>query len=254
MERELVYGVHPVREVLMKGARACRFMLVARSPKDAAVKELLALARDRGVEVRMVGKDEVERAAPGGNHQGVAVDTEALEVRHIEDALGASEAGNSTLWLGLDGITDPQNFGAILRSAACFGAEAVLTTERRSAAVTPLVQKIASGAAEHILIVDAGNLNQAIRRLKDRGFWVYAAAAKGRPLAEVRVNGPAFLVIGAEGAGVRKRTRELSDELVAIPQAPGGVASLNASCAAAVLLFEFARRLGTFEAARPVES
>ncbi len=238
---EIVFGVHPVREVLRRGARRCKAVFVSRSTKDASIKEVLSLARAAGVEVRFVGKDEIERMAPGGNHQGIALRTEEFPVHALEDAL-RSEPGR--LWLGLDQITDPHNLGAILRNAACFGAGTVVVTERRSARPTPLVQKIASGAAEYIRIVEAVNLNQSIRKLKDAGFWVYGAAAEGKPLSQVTLNDPAFLIIGAEGTGIRRRTRELCDELVSIPQAPGAVSSLNASCASAVMLFWASQQLG----------
>jgi 23S rRNA (guanosine2251-2'-O)-methyltransferase len=242
MAREFVYGIHPVREVLRKGERRCRELLVGRSPKDAAVKEVIALARQRGVTVSIVARDEVARKAPGATHQGVVLDAEPLRVLHLEDALGELEIGEHTIWVGLDGITDPYNLGAILRNAACFGATAVLLTERRSAGLTPLVQKVASGAAEYVKVIEAVNLNQSIRKLKDAGFWVYGAAVEGQPIDRVPLHGPAFLVIGAEDTGIRRRTRELCDELAAIPQAPGGVASLNASAASAVLLYA-ARRV-----------
>ena len=238
---EIVYGVHPVREVLQRGTRRSEVLFVSRSTKDASIKEVLSLARGAGVEVRFVGKDEVERLAPGGNHQGIAVRTEEFPLFVLEEALGANPG---KLWLGLDQITDPHNLGAILRNAACFGASTVVVTERRSARPTPLVQKIASGAAEYLRIVEAVNLNQSIRKLKDAGFWVYGAAAEGKPLPQVSLNDPAFLIIGAEGAGIRRRTRELCDELVAIPQAPGAVSSLNASCASAVMLFWASQQLG----------
>lgn len=245
MAREFVYGIHPVREVLRKGERRCRGLLVGRSPKDPAVKEILALARKAGVEVSIVAKEDVDRRAPGATHQGVALDTEALGTMNLDEALGRLDVNERTIWVGLDGITDPHNFGAILRNAACFGAAAALITERRSASLSPLVQKIASGAAEYVKVIEAVNLNQSIRKVKDAGFWVYGAAVEGKPLPQVSLNGPAFLVIGAEDRGIRRRTRELCDELAAIPQAPGGVASLNASAAAAVLLYETSRRLGS---------
>ncbi len=245
MTREFVYGIHPVRELLRRGVRPVRGLLIGRSPKDAEVKEILELARARGVEARIVGRDEIERRAPGGNHQGVALETDELPALTVEEALAQPGLSPQTIWVGLDEITDPHNLGAILRNAAAFGASALLVTERRSARLSPLVQKIASGAAEYVPVIEAVNLNQSLRLLKDANFWVYGAAAEGKPLDSVRVNGPCFLVIGSEGEGIRRRTRELCDELVAIPQAPGRVASLNASCASAVLLFEFARRLGT---------
>ena len=238
---EIVYGVHPVRQVLRRGARRCRELFVSRSTKDAGIKEVLALAREARVEVRFVGKDEIESMAPGGNHQGIAVVTEEFPLYVLEEALGTDPG---KLWLGLDQITDPHNLGAILRNAACFGARTVVVTERRSARPTPLVQKIASGAAEYVRIVEAVNLNQSIRKLKEAGFWVYGAAGEGKPLPEVRLNDPALLIIGAEGTGIRRRTRELCDELVSIPQAPRTVSSLNASCASAVLLYWASQQLG----------
>lgn len=238
MATEIVFGVHPVREILRRGARAASEVVVGRSPKDAAVKEILALARERGVRVRFAGKHDVELMAPGGNHQGVAMRVEELPTPDVEDLIGSTAIGPDTIWLGLDGITDPHNLGAILRNAACFGAGAVVVTERRSAKVTPLVQKIASGATEYVPVAEAVNLGGALDRMKSEGFWIYGAAVEGRPLGEVRFNGPALILVGAEGTGLRKSTRGRADELVAIPQAPGGVASLNASAATAVLLYE----------------
>jgi 23S rRNA (guanosine2251-2'-O)-methyltransferase len=248
METEIVYGVHPVREVLRRGARRGVEVLVGRSRKDPAVKEILGLARERGVPVRFAGKQDVERVAPGGNHQGVAIEVEALAVRGVEEHLAETAVDERTIWLALDGITDPHNLGAILRNAACFGAGAVIVTERRSAHVSPLVQKIASGATEHVPVLQETNLGTAIDRLKRERFWVYGAAVEGTALPDVAFHGPALLLVGAEGTGLRKSTRGRADELVAIPQAPGGVASLNASAASAVLLYETRRRLGPVRA------
>jgi 23S rRNA (guanosine2251-2'-O)-methyltransferase len=245
METEVVYGVHPVREVLRRGARRVLEVYVGRSRRDPAVKEILGLCRERGLSPRFADKQEVERLAPGGNHQGLAARVESLPVRTVEELIGATAIDERTIWVGLDGITDPHNLGAILRNAACFGAGAVIVTERRSAHLSPLVQKIASGAAEHVAVAEAVNLGTAIDRLRREGFWIYGAAVEGAPLTGVRFAGPALLLIGAEGVGLRRSTRNRVDELVAIPQAPGGIASLNASAASAVLLFEARRRLPT---------
>jgi 23S rRNA (guanosine2251-2'-O)-methyltransferase len=243
MVREMVFGVHPVMEVLRCGRRRAHEFYCGRSPKDAGIRKILSLARAAGVKVQQVDKEKIETLAPRMSHQGVVLDVDRLETLSLDDALNDLPRSKETIWLALDEVTDPQNFGAILRNAACFGAAAVMVTDRRSAGLTPLVQKIASGAAEHVPVIEAGNLNQSIRKLKTKDFWVYGAAVEGAPITEVSVNGPAFLLIGSEGRGLRKKTRELSDELVAIPQAPGGVASLNASCACAVLLHEFRQRI-----------
>ena len=244
MEIEIVYGVHPVLEVLRRGARNAREVLVGRSRKDPAGKEILTLARERGVPVTFAGKHDVELVAPGGNHQGVAIEVEVFPIRGVDEHLGLVAVDDRTIWLALDGITDPHNLGAILRNAACFGATAAIVTERRSAHVSPLVQKIASGATEYVPVLEEVNLGNAIDRLKREQFWIYGAAVEGTPLTDVAFHGPALLVVGAEGTGLRKSTRGRADELVAIPQAPGGVASLNASAACAVLLYEARRRLG----------
>jgi len=245
METEVVFGVHPIREVLRKGARECHELVVGRSKKDPAAKEILSLARQRKVPFRFGTKQEVERMAPGGNHQGFALVAAALRERELTEFLSTAEVNRRTLWIGLDGITDPHNLGAVIRNAACFGAAAVVLPQRDSARLTPLVQKIASGATEHVPVVQAPSVNHAIRQLRDEGFFVFAAATEGVPLPEIAFRGPALVLIGAEGRGLKRRTREIADERVAIPQAPGGVASLNASAAAAVMLYQVRRALGT---------
>jgi 23S rRNA (guanosine2251-2'-O)-methyltransferase len=242
--RETVFGVHPIREILRHGARTAHGLVTSRPKKDVLIREVLDLARDRGVAVGFVTRQEIERRFPGENHQGIGLEVDALTTLDLDDALGTIAVDQQTIWVALDEITDPHNLGAIIRSAASFGATAVLTTERRSAGVTPLVQKIASGATEYVGVVVVGNLGQAIQRLKAQGFWIYGAALEGDPLPAVRFAGPALLVIGAEGRGLRKSVRAAADRLVAIPKAEGGVASLNASCATAVLLYELRRHLG----------
>jgi len=244
METETVFGVHPVREVLAKGTRACHEVVVGRSSKDPAAKEILKLARMRKVPYRYGSRQDVERMAPGGNHQGFAMVADVLAERDLEEFLGTAETGKRVIWIGLDGITDPHNLGAVIRNAACFGAAAVVLPRRDSARLTPLVQKIASGATEYVPVVQAPSINHSIRRLREEGFFVFAAATEGVPLPEVRFVGPAFVLIGAEGRGLKRKTRELADERIGIPQAPGGVASLNASAAAAVMLYEVRRSLG----------
>ncbi len=240
-ELQLIYGVHPVLE-LLKGSRSAKRLYMRRKAGDPASRQIVELARKRGIEVRAVGDDVLRRLSKGGNHQGVILEAEAPRMLNMSDVLAQETPGPGTVWLGLDEITDPHNLGAIVRSAACLGGSVVLIPERRSVQLTPTVQKAASGALEKVKVVSVINLNQAILDLKEKGFWVYGAALEGKPLAEVKFQGPVLLLIGSEGEGLRQKTREHCDELVRIPQAPGGVDSLNASCACSVLLYEIARQ------------
>jgi 23S rRNA (guanosine2251-2'-O)-methyltransferase len=244
METETVYGVHPVREVLRAGARVAHEVVIGRSGKDPAAKEIVGLSRMRKVKYRFAGRQDVERMAPGENHQGFALTADALVERDLETFLSTADTGKRVIWIGLDGITDPHNLGAVIRNAACFGAAAVVLPRRDSARLSPLVQKIASGATEYVPVLQAPSINHSIRRLRDDGFFVFAAATEGVPLPDIIFEGPAYVLIGAEGRGLKRKTRELADERIAIPQAPGGVASLNASAAAAVMLYEVRRSLG----------
>lgn len=241
--RQTIGGLHPVRETLEAGVRRCHALFLARSPRDLDIQPILKLAQRRGVRVHYVESSDVERRGGGINHQGVLLEVEPHRPVSLGEALDGAGASNATVWMGLDEITDPHNFGAILRVAACFGASTILHTDRRSAKLTPLVQKIASGAAEYVRVVEETNLNASILKLKKAGFWVYGAALEGRPMEQVKFHGPALVLIGSEGKGLREKTREHCDELVRIPQAEGGVASLNASCAAAVMLYEVSRQI-----------
>ncbi|MEN8150414.1 MAG: 23S rRNA (guanosine(2251)-2'-O)-methyltransferase RlmB [Planctomycetota bacterium] len=244
METEIVFGVHPVREVLSAGKRTAHELVVGRSSKDPAAKDILKLARQKKIPYRIAGRQDVEKMAPGGNHQGFALVADALEERELEAFLSTADTGRKAIWIGLDGVTDPHNLGAVIRNAACFGATAVVLPQRDSARLSPLVQKIASGATEYMPVVQAPSINHSIRRLREDGFFVFAAALEGIPLPDLVFEGPAYVLIGAEGRGLKRKTREMADERVAIPQAPGGVASLNASAAAAVMLYEVRRCLG----------
>jgi 23S rRNA (guanosine2251-2'-O)-methyltransferase len=163
------------------------------------------------------------------------------------------------VWLALDGIEDPMNLGAILRSAACFGVQAALLPERRSAQVTPTVEKAASGGLEAVKVISVGNLNQAILQLRENGFRIVGSVApdykrpepesgrkpweKGpQPAFAVNYARPMLLVVGSEGRGIHLKVAEKCDDLVYVPQSPSGVESLNASAAAAVLLYEIFRQ------------
>ncbi|MBI4057135.1 MAG: 23S rRNA (guanosine(2251)-2'-O)-methyltransferase RlmB [Elusimicrobia bacterium] len=242
MPTQLIYGIHPIREILKSGRRRCHQLYLARSHNDTDIKEILARAKASGIRVAFTQEKELSRLTRGAVHQGVVLQVDLPTVWNLSDVLAESPPHSKTIWVGLNEVTDPQNLGAILRACACLGASVVILPERRSVSLTPTVQKSASGALECVKVVSVINLNQTILELKKKGFWVYGAAVSGKPLPYTKFAGPALLLIGSEGSGLREKTAEHCDHLVSIPQAPGGVESLNASCACGILLYEIQRQ------------
>ncbi|MCX5788765.1 MAG: 23S rRNA (guanosine(2251)-2'-O)-methyltransferase RlmB [Elusimicrobia bacterium] len=235
-------GRHAVEESLRARARGVRELWVLSGLQAEHIKELIGLARGAGARVRYVSKNELDRLGPG--HQGLAARVGEKPAAGLEEWLAglSAEAKKSAVLVALDQIQDPHNLGAIARAASCLGGVALLVPDRRSAPVSPAAVQASAGAIEKIPVLNVGNLAQALEKLKGEGFWVYGADMSGKPCWETRLNFPLVLVIGSEGAGLRALVRERCDELVAVPQSAGGVASLNASTAAAVLLYEAARQ------------
>jgi 23S rRNA (guanosine2251-2'-O)-methyltransferase len=229
-------GIHPVREALRAG-RPIERVLIAKGAAGQRIQEVVDLCRQRGVPVRFEPREQVERAAPGATHQGIVAYAAAHRFLDIDD-LPAS-AG---LIVVLDGIEDPHNLGAIIRTANAAGAGAVVIPDRRSAGLTETVAKAAAGALEYTPVVRAGNLNQAIDKLKERGYWVYGLDERGEQDYDAAdFSEPTALLLGAEGHGLHEHTRKRCDFLLRIPMA-GQIASLNVSVAAGVVLFEWKRR------------
>lgn len=242
MSTELLFGINTAEEILGAGRRRALRLLISRNEKGARVQALAGLARSKGVPVEFCDPRVLEKHAKGGNHQGVIIEAEPPKKFTLDDALMQIKDPKRTVWAALDGITDPMNLGAIIRSAACFGVSTVVLPERRSASLTPAAQKTASGAVERVNVVEVVNLNQTIIKLKEKGFWVYGLDMGGKPLTQVDFSMPAFIIVGSEGEGLHQKTREHCDEIVSIPQ-KGGVESLNASNAAAVAFYELSRKL-----------
>ena len=189
-----------------------------------------------------VDRAVMDKLTGGGNHQGVAARVTDFSYCSTEDIVArAKERGESLLVVLLDGITDPHNFGAIVRSAECFGAHGIVIPARRSVGVTDTVVKVASGATEHMLIAKVTNLNDVIREFKQRNIWVYACDFGGQPPCSTDLTGDVALIVGSEGTGVHRLTRELADGVITIPEY-GKINSLNASVAAGVVLYEAARQ------------
>jgi 23S rRNA (guanosine2251-2'-O)-methyltransferase len=246
MKEEIIYGLNPVIEAL-RGTRRAFELFVAGAGTDKRLEKLLKLAKEREVPVRNREKSDIAKLCGSEHHQGVALRVEEFayaELDAIFDRCRAHQPGG--LVLVLDGIQDPHNLGAIIRSAACAGADGVIIPKDRAVGITPTVEKASAGAVETVPVAQVVNIAQALEDLKKEGFWVYGAAdsAAGSLYAQ-NFSGAVALVIGNEGEGIRPLVRKKCDAVFSIPM-QGGVSSLNASVAAGIALFEVVRqRLGT---------
>ncbi len=229
----LLYGRNPVLEALRAGL--VQELLVARGIEDAFLQELKAFE----VRIRFAPRQDLDQLAGTGDHQGVLAEVEDLKWATLDDILDRAEAkGEELLIVLLDGITDPRNFGAIIRSAEVLGAHGVVVEERRSAPLSPIVAKTAAGATAYLPVAQVKNLPRFMEDLKRQGIWIYGAADDARAgIAQLDYQRPLALVIGSEGDGMRRLVRGKCDELVSIPQ-KGQVSSLNASVAASILIYQ----------------
>ena len=239
---DLIEGRNAVIEALRAG-RSLDKIYMAGSEGDRTLGHIAARARDCGVPVVETDRRKLDALSATGAHQGVIAVAAVREYCSPEDLLSAAEArGESPFLVACDGISDPRNFGAILRSAECAGAHGVIIPRRRSAGLTGIVDKTSAGAAEHVAVARVSNLSAALRDLKKRGVWVYGSAAEGdRSLWETDFTGPVCLVIGSEGEGMGRLVREHCDCLIRIPMR-GKLNSLNAATAAGVLMYEVLRQ------------
>ena len=234
MESNLLVGRNPIREAL-KAGRDIEKLLVARGELIGSAREIVGMARDAKIVVQEVARERLDAMAP--NHQGLIAVASAYGYKTVEDMLAlAKERGEAPFLVILDGVTDPHNLGAIIRSAECVGAHGVIIPERRAVGLTPSAVKASAGAVEHIPVAKEVNLTRTIERLKKEGIWVYGAAMKGEDFRKVDFSGPAALVIGSEGEGISRLVMESCDRLVSLP-IKGQLDSLNASVAAGVLLY-----------------
>ena len=247
---ELLFGRNPVREALKNGHRVDK-ILVEENVSDGSIRELIANARAQGIVVKKVARSKLdELCMPFGrngrtaNHQGIAAYIAPFPYVELEEILeNARQSELTPLVLVLDGVTDPGNLGAILRSAECFGAAGVILPKRRSATLTSAVSRAASGAAEYVRITKVANLTAALKQLKEAGYWIAAADMEGQPADTANLTGPLALVIGSEGEGISRLVKETCDFAVRI-DLKGQIQSLNASVAAAVLMYEKRRQDG----------
>lgn len=231
----IVFGANPVLEAIRANPDRIRWIALAREERRRH-QRIADAARTAGVAVRFVPLQEVSRLADGAVHNGVVAELSAGTYADFEDVVPEAR-----LILLLDGITDPQNFGAILRVADVFGADLVVIPEHDSVGITPVVIKASAGASEWVRVAQVTNLSRAIERLKSEEFWIYGAAPDGEPADRVDLSGKVALVLGSEGKGIRRNVLEHCDGRIAIPMR-GHVDSLNVAAAAAVLTYEVERQ------------
>jgi len=236
--------MNPVRELLRAGGEGIAELWLAEGAgRGRAFDELTRLSRRTAAKVRTAPRQKLDRLAGSQAHQGVVAVVSDYRYRDLDELIAAAGAsGEPPLLVLLDGVEDPQNLGAIVRSAHALGAHGVVIPRDRAAGVTPAAAKASAGAVEHCPVARVVNLTQTLERLKGLGIWSVAADAEGeRPLPEVDLTGPVALVVGGEGRGVRPLVKRTCDHIARIPMA-GQVASLNASVAAAIVLYEAARQ------------
>ena len=246
LSTDRIHGVNPVLEALRSGRRTIEHIAIAEGARHERLREVLELAKAANVPVRRVPRVDLERAGGNATHQGVMAriaaaryaDADAL----LEELAAQVATDKQPLALGLDGLEDPRNFGAVLRTAECAGVQAVFTTERRAVGLTETVAKAAAGALEYVRVARVPNLSRLIEQLKERNIWVVGTAGDApREYTDWDWKLPTAVFVGSEGAGLHRLVRERCDVLVRIPTA-GHLESLNVSVATGIVLYEALRQ------------
>ncbi|MEG0019061.1 MAG: 23S rRNA (guanosine(2251)-2'-O)-methyltransferase RlmB [Oscillospiraceae bacterium] len=241
---EIIYGKNPVTE-LLKSKCAVDTVLVADNLNPSVQSFYMALAKDCGAVVKKVHPLKLNTLCQTDSHQGVAAYASTIDYVSIESILAiAKEKGESPFVVICDGIEDPHNLGAIMRSAYLMGAHGLVIPKRNGVSVTGIVHKSSAGASMHLPVAKVANIAQAVRTLKDNNLFIYCADLKGQPLYKQNLTGAIGLVIGSEGDGVQTLVKSLCDGVVSIPMANpnSGVDSYNASVAAGIIMYEIQRQ------------
>lgn len=243
MKHEIVFGLHAVQALLKSAPQRAEELLVLRGREDQRVQKITQQVRDLGLPVRLQTRAELDSLCDDGNHQGVALLARPGKL-HDEHYLWELLAGLSAppFLLILDGVTDPHNLGACLRSADAAGVQAVIVPKDNSAGMNETVRKVACGAAETVPLIPVTNLARTMKQLQDQGVWIVGTSGDASvSVFSAPFTGPLAVVMGAEGSGMRRLTREHCDHLTYIPMA-GSVSSLNVSVATGICLFEAVRQ------------
>jgi len=241
-QAEFIYGMHSIAAVLEHEPERILELMVAKGRSDERMNTIVNQARKQGIAVQFVQRKTLDEKSKGEQNQGIIARAKPARVLDEADLDRIIAANEQPFLLILDGVTDPHNLGACLRNADAAGVHAIITPKDNSAAITPVVRKVAVGAAETIPLIQVTNLSRTLKHIQQKGVWVVGTAGEAEQMIyECKMQGAIGLVMGAEGKGMRRLTRETCDELVKLPMA-GAVSSLNVSVAAGICLFEIVRQ------------
>lgn len=242
MSNEFIYGIHAVKAVLAKDPARFIEAYVLKGRQDDRLMPLLNELNQFGVSIQQMGRKVLDDKASGANHQGIIAKVKPMKQLNENDLDDILRQHESPLLLVLDGVTDPHNLGACLRNADAAGVAAVIVPKDKSAPLTATVSKVACGAAETVPLIRVTNLARTMRALQDQGVWFVGTAGEAtHDIYQAKLSGALAIVMGAEGDGMRRLTRETCDDLIKIPMA-GSVSSLNVSVASGICLFEAVRQ------------
>ncbi len=238
----IIEGKNPVNEAL-KSQATIEKLYVQKGANEGVINNLVRMAKEKKIIVTFVDKTSLDRMSNTGKHQGVLAIATEFEYCAVSDILDEAQArGEAPFILILDNLTDPHNLGSIIRTAECAGVHGIVIPKHRSVTVNDTVVKCSAGAVEHVKIAKVTNINDTIRELKEQNIYIYGADMDGKPMYSANLSGAVALVIGSEGEGIKRLTRDLCDEILSIDMF-GKVNSLNASVAAAVLIYERVRQV-----------
>ena len=237
LPEDMVAGRNAVMEAF-KGSRSVNKLMIANGSTEGSIKEIIAVAKEKGVNIQYWDRSKLDSIARGIRHQGVLAQVAPVQYAELEDILQVAKDRNEPPFIVLlDELEDPHNLGAILRTADAAGVHGVLIPKHRSCPLSATVAKTSAGAVEHVPVARVGNLVQTIKKLKQEGLWVAAADMDGKDYYDTDLTGPLLLIIGSEGQGVGRLVKEQCDFVVRIPMV-GKINSLNASVAGSILMYE----------------
>lgn len=239
-----IEGKNPVIEAIKNGT-SIDVIYINKEMAEGSVGKISNLAKENNITVKFVDKQALSKLSDGGRHQGIIAEADEYEYKEIKDIIDlADKKHEKPFVIMLDEITDVHNLGAIIRTAECCGAHGVIIPKRRAAGVNAVVAKTSAGAVEYLPVVRVTNINHTIEELKQMGFWIYGADMAGEKyIHEEKFDGSIGIIIGSEGKGISRLVKENCDTLIKIPM-KGNITSLNASCAASIIIYEVLRQRG----------